>query len=191
MTQTPGLVVFDPVVLADFIARRQVPVPNVLASFNQDPSLGRAAMAAGCLLPIYSIPAWDYRVRVTQANVPTVPADWVLFETPAFVLQVASGRVLVSDIWALLNWEAATYLYYGSQPVAARYAAMEFEVTASILVPNGRYQVTLIGFCDQRNQAVETRSCGYELVLARDEQAIFGFIGSIDTLALDVVRLPT
>jgi hypothetical protein len=190
MTQTPGLVVFDPVVLADFIASRHVPVPNVLESFSHDPSLGNEAIAQGCLLPIYSIPAWDYRVRITEAARPTVPAEWVLFETPSFVLQVTSGRVLVSDIWAIMNWESDTYLHYGDQPIDAKYATNEFKVTERVNIPNGRYQVTLIGFCDQQNLDVETRPCGYELLLARDEQAVFGIIGSIDNLELDVVKLP-
>jgi hypothetical protein len=190
MTQTPGLVVFDPVVLADFIASRHVPVPNVLESFSHDPSLGNEAIAQGCLLPIYSIPAWDYRVRLTEAARPTVPAEWVLFETPSFVLQVTSGRVLVSDIWAIMNWESDTYLHYGDQPIDAKYATNEFKVTKRVNIPNGRYQVTLIGFCDQQNLDVETRPCGYELLLARDEQAVFGIIGSIDNLELDVVKLP-
>jgi hypothetical protein len=191
MTQTPGLVVFDPTVLADFIDSHQVPVPNVIESFSHNPGLGNEAVATGCLLPIYSIPAWDYHVRITEATKPTIPAEWVLFETPFFVLQVTSGRVLVSDIWAIMNWEAATYLKYGRQPTAASYtAANEFSVTEPVDVHNGRYQVTLVGFCDQQNQDVETRPCGYELLLTRDEQAVFGLIGSIDNLDLDVVKLP-
>lgn len=191
MTQTPGLVVFDPVVLADFIDSRQVPVPNVWESFSHNPGLGNEAMSAGCLLPIYSMMAWDYRVRITHAAVPTVPAEWVLFTTPAFVLQVMSERVLVSDIWAIINWESAAYLDYGSQPLAANYAASEFEVTGVVPVPNGRYQVTLVGFCDQQNPAVETRPCGYELLLTPNDQAVFSLPNSIDDLDLDVVKLPT
>lgn len=191
MTQTPGLVIFDPVGLADFLARHQVPGPNVLEHFIQNPSVGNEALSTGCVLPIYSIPAWDYLVRVTQAAQPSVPAGWVLFETPAFVLQVTSNQVLVSDLWALLNWEAATYLQYGRQSIEAAYvAANEFTVTAQVAVPNGRYQVTLVGFCDQQQLDVETRPCGYELLLTRNEQAAFGLLSSIDSLDLDVTKLP-
>jgi hypothetical protein len=191
MTQTPGLVIFDPVELAAFLARHQVLGPNVLERFIQDPDLGNEAISTGCLLPIYSIPAWDYRVRVTHAAQPSVPAAWVLFATPAFVLQVTSNRVLVSDMWALLNWDAATYLTYGHQPLDAAYAAANaFTVTAPVFVPHGRYQVTLVGFCDQQQADVETRPCGYELLLTRNEQAVFGLLGSIASLDLEVVKLP-
>jgi hypothetical protein len=191
MTQTPGLVIFDPGGLADFLARHQVPGPNVLEHFIQNPSLGNEAMSTGYVLPIYSIPAWDYLVRVTQAAQPSVPAEWVLFETPAFVLQVTSNRVLVSDLWALLNWEADTYLSYGRQPLEAAYAAANtFKVTEQVAVPNGRYQVTLVGFCDQQQPDVETRSCGYELLLTRNEQAIFAIPSSIASLDLEVLKLP-
>ncbi|RZK25792.1 MAG: hypothetical protein EOO63_15560 [Hymenobacter sp.] len=167
-------------------------MPNVLESFSHNPGLGNEAISAGYLLPIYSIMAWDYRVRITHADVPTIPAEWVLFTTPSFVLQVASERVLVADIWAIINWEPATYLEYGSQPLAANYAANnEFTAVELVWVPNGRYQVTLVGFCDQQNPAVETRSCGYELLLTRNDQAVFGLLNSIDDLDLDVVKLPT
>jgi hypothetical protein len=191
MTQTPGLVIFDPVGLADFLARHQVLGSNVLERFIQDPGLGNEAMATGYVLPIYSIPAWDYRVRVTHAAQPSVPAEWVLFETPAFVLQVTSNQVLVSDLWALLNWNADTYLTYGHRPLAAAYAAANaFTVTAPVFVPNGRYEVTLVGFCDQQRADIETRPCGYELLLTRNEQAVFGLFGSIASLDLEVVKLP-
>jgi hypothetical protein len=73
MTQTPGLVIFDPVGLADFLARHQVSGPNVLERLIQDPGLGNEALSTGYLLPIYSIPAWDHRVRVTHAAQPCVP----------------------------------------------------------------------------------------------------------------------
>jgi hypothetical protein len=191
MTQTPGLVIFDPGGLAAFLARHQVPGPNVLEHFIQDPSLGNEALATGYVLPIYPIPAWDYLVRVTQAAQPSVPAEWVLFETPAFVLQVTSNQVLVSDLWALLNWEAASYLRYGQQSLDAAYAAANaFHVTEQVFVPNGRYQVTVVGFCDQQQADVETRPCGYELLLTPNEQAAFGMLGSIASLDLEVVKLP-
>ena len=70
-----------------------------------------AVLTIPSLLPIYSIPAWDYCIRITEAATPTVPAEWVLSKTPSSVLQVTSGRVLVSDIWAIMNWEADTYLH--------------------------------------------------------------------------------
>jgi hypothetical protein len=192
MTQTPGLVIFDPVGLAAFLAQHHVPGPNVLEHFIQDPSLGNEAMATGYVLPIYSIPAWDYRVRVTHAAQPSVPAEWVLFATPSFVLQVTSHRVLVSDLWALLNWDAATYLSDGRQPPDTAYAtANPFKVTEQVAVPNGRYQVTLVGFCDQQQADIETRSCGYELLLTRNEQAVCGIRSGIASLDLEVVKLPT
>lgn len=191
MVQTPGLVLFDPAVLAEFISRHQVPLPNVLESFSHDPKLGNEAMSTGSLLPVYSIQAWDYHIRVTEANQPSVPADWVLFSYPAFVLQVVNGRALVSDIWAILNWDTDLYLNYGSQPIDERYATSnEFKVTESVAVPNGFYQVTLVGFCDNQNPDIEARSCGYEFLLTRDDSPVFGIIGSINELDLDVVKLP-
>jgi hypothetical protein len=190
MTQTPGLVLFDPVQLHQFLTSNQVGGPNVLSSFQHDPPLGQAALSTGCLLPVYSIPAWDYLVRVTLGTRPTVPAEWLLWQVPGFVLHVGSGRVLVADIWALLNWEADTYLHLGREQPSADVAATEFSTTAAVVVPNGQYQVTLVGFCDLDDPQLDTRACGYEVLLTRHDQAVWGLSGSIDDLALDVVRLP-
>ena len=57
-------------------------------------------------------------------------------------------------------------------------------------MPNGRYQMALVGFCDQQQPEVETRPCGYELLLTRNEQAVFGLLDSIASLDLEVLKLP-
>lgn len=191
MVQTPGLVLFDPVVLQGFIESHNVPLPNVLESFIDDPAMGNKAISGGYLLPIYSIPAWDYRVLITEDDKPTVPPEWVLFTTPPFVLQVAGQRLVISDIWAILNWEADTYLQFGNHPVDEKYAAAnEFTGSAVVMVPNGRYQVTIVGFCDTQNPDVENRKCGYEFLLQHNDEAVFAVVGSIDNLDLNVVGLP-
>jgi hypothetical protein len=191
LVQTPGLVLFDPVVLHTFLNHHHLPGPNVLASFQQDAALGQQALAQGVLLPVYSIAAWDYYLRVTLAAQPTVPAEWVLFNYPGFVLHVTSGRVLVSDIWALLNWHPTTYLQTERPPLPPAYAStQQFTPTQAVPVPNGRYRVTLVGFCERQNADLDTRPCGYEFLLVSDDQAVFDRVGSLATLPLDVVQLP-
>lgn len=191
MTQTPGLVVFDPQVLKEFVSANNVRVPNILENLIDDPGLGNQAISGGNLITIYSIPSWDYRVIVTEANESTLPVGWALFEAPPFVLLVNSGKIIVSDIWAIMNWDEETYLKFGEYPVDERYAAAnEFKVSALVEVPNGRYRVRIIGFCDKTNGDIENRHCGYELLLVKDDNATFGVIGNIDTIDFDVVGLP-
>ncbi|MFD1875707.1 hypothetical protein [Hymenobacter bucti] len=149
LVQTAGLVLFDPVVLQAFIDYHHLPVSNLWDSFRSNPDLAKEALATGCLLPVHPIVAWDYRVRVAVAAQPTVPAEWVLFAAAGFALHVSSGRVLVADGWALLRWEAAAYLEFGRQPLAANYAANDFRVVQEVRVPNGWYQVTVVGFCER------------------------------------------
>jgi hypothetical protein len=190
MLQTPGLALFDPAVLQAFIDEHQVALPNVLQSFIDDPGLGNEAIAEGCLLTVYSIQPWDYHVLITAADKSTVPADWVLFETPTFVLQIASQRLIAADIWAIMNWDAAAYQQAGPQPIDEKYAtANAFKASDLAEVPNGRYQVKIVGFCDLQNPDLENRKCGYEFLLVPNEHAVPGVIGSIDNLDLDVVRL--
>jgi hypothetical protein len=63
--QTPGLVPFAPVVLHTFLFSDHVLQPNVLVSVQQQADLGQQALAWGVLLTVYSIAAWDYRIRIT------------------------------------------------------------------------------------------------------------------------------
>jgi hypothetical protein len=191
LVQNPGLVLFDPVGLATFLDRHHVPGPDVLARLQQDVALGQQALALGVLLPVYSIAPWDYRIHLTVAVQPTVPAAWVLFAYPGFVLHVTSGRVLVSDIWALLNWHPDAYLQPDRSPLPPAYArTLTFRPTQAVPVPNGRYRVTLVGFCERQNADLDTRPCGYEFLLVPDEAAAFSRTGRLADLALDVVQLP-
>jgi hypothetical protein len=191
MTQTPGLVAFDPVVLQSFVVANRVTLPNILQAFIDDPNLGNAAISAGCLLPVYSIPAWDYRVRITMADKATVPAEWVLFTTPPFMIKIQSGRLIVSDIWLILNWNADEYLHTSAHSQNVSYTATnEFLVSDEIAIAQGQYEVVIVGFCDTQNTDIEYRHCGYEFLFVRNDQASFNVGNSIETMDLDVVKLP-
>ena len=186
----PGLVVFDPIVMKEFIAANNVSTPNILENFINDPSLGNQAIHSGCLISIYSIAQGDYRVILNESDQSSLPAKWALFETPAFVLEVSSNRVIVSDIWAMLNWDEETYVHFGQYPVDERYASAEFGSCDAAELPNGLYEVKIIGFRNSENLDLENQEYGYELLLTRTDQPIFGIIGSIDNFQFDVRGLP-
>ena len=186
----PGLVVFDPIVMKEFIAANNVSTPNILENFINDPGLGNQAVRSGCLISIYSIAQGDYRVILNESGQSTIPTEWALFKTPAFVLEVRSNRVIVSDIWAMLNWDEETYVQFGQYPVDERYASAEFSSSDAAELPNGLYEVKIIGFRNAKNQDLEKQEYGYELLLTRTDKPIFGVIGSIDNIQFDVRGLP-
>lgn len=187
---SPGLVVFDPQVLQAFITSHNIQSANILESFINDPVLGSEAVQNGALLTIYSITPWDYRVILSESGISTVNPDWVLFESPAFVLHVTSGHVIVSDIWAILNWDEEFYCNYETHPLPDIYAAAEAQVSDQLPLPNGHYEVKIVGFCDRANPNVEERECGYELLLTPNDNAAFEVIGTIDAIDFDVIGLP-
>lgn len=190
MLQMPGLVIFDPVVMKEFITDNHVSTPNILENFINDPDLGNEAIRSGCLISIYSIAQGDYRVILNESDHSSLPIEWVLFETPTFVLKVSSNRVIVSDIWAMLNWDEETYVHFGQYPVDERYASAEFSSADAAELPNGLYEVKIVGFRNSKNQDLENQEYGYELLLTRTDTPRFGVIGSIDNIQFDVRGLP-
>lgn len=95
-----------------------------------------------------------------------------------------------SDSWAILNWQSDTYLQSDSSPLPPTYSTQDFTPTQAVRVLNGRYQVTLVGFCEQQNANLATRPCGYKFLLVPDEEAVFSCVGSLADVALDVMQLP-
>ena len=190
MLQMPGLVVFDPIVMKEFITANNVSTPNILENFINDPGLGNQAIHSGCLISIYSIAQGDYRVILNESDNSTLPVGWELFETPAFVLEVRSNRVIVSDIWAMLNWDEETYVHFGQYPVDERYADAEFSSSDAAELSNGLYEVKIKGFRNSENLDLEKQEYGYELLLTRTDNPVFGVVGSIENIQFDVRGLP-
>lgn len=159
MLQTPGMALFDPATLAHFLAGHGVEATDLLQHFIDFPCLGDAAIAQGCLLPIYPIPAWDYTLAFNDGgDSATAPAlvDAVL---PASLpLAITSGRLIVTDLLGLMDFDLVYYLQF---PPAQERTGADAEVE---LAP-GNYAVQVLKFIDRADPDVEQRQCGYEFLL--------------------------
>jgi hypothetical protein len=158
----PGIVFFDPYLLADFIQQNQVAAPPLIPSLLDEPALRQQVAQAGLLLPIYAIPPLDYQIVLNTSGSSGVRADWVRFTTPPCWLTVGpQGRVVAADVYSLTEWDATFYQELGCDGSPAPQVATE-------MMP-GYYQVIIRGFAEREYAGRGPKNIGYELCLDRVE----------------------
>lgn len=137
---SPGIIIFDPEVLACFLKNEKIHESNIFDFFLEKENLGRAAIEQGILFPIYQIPEAEYSIFLSE--------DLTLFHTsngPAFrydqlPLQVTSGIVIVSDLNALFDWDADFFNNYLNN-YENKLANNDY-----LNVPNGLYSMSISGY---------------------------------------------
>lgn len=151
-----GIVLFDPVVLNEFVLSNNIKNDNLIDFFIKNPHVGNDAINKGVLLPIYSIETWDYTIIIKTESYNVVNPDWILFKINLkFPLTVKSGSVIISDIYSVLNWKPDYYLNF--PPKEDRVG-----VDDNFNIPAGYYAVQIKGFRDIKSININERECGYE-----------------------------
>ena len=147
-----GMVLFDPLVLANFVHSEGIKSTNLLDFFIQNTKVGNKAINEGILLPIYTIEIWDYEIIVNLEEESKIDPKWKLFITPySFPFRVESENVIISDIYAIMNWKPDYYLNFPSKDE-------RIGVDDSFIIPKGNYSVDILGFRNNLNP----EECGYE-----------------------------
>lgn len=157
--ETPGMVLFDPATLAAFIEEQQITATDLLQYFNDNPQAGDAAIRQGCLLPIYTIPAWDYELVFNETGTLTTPAHLVdaVLEV-VLPLKISSGTLIVTDLFGIMEFDLDYYLNF--PPPEERLG-----LDAEIRLQAGNYAVRIAKFIDRQDTDLEHRACGYEFLL--------------------------
>ena len=151
-----GMVVFDPLVLDNFVRSKDIKDTNLLDCFIQNPEIGNKAINEGVILPIYTIEIWDYKVIVNLGEESTIAPEWKLFKTSlSFPFRVESENVIISDIYAIMSWKPD---YYLNLPPKEKRIGVDDNFT----IPKGNYSVDILGFRDSLNPDIDNRECGYE-----------------------------
>ena len=157
--EMPGMVLFDPLTLAALIDQRQIKTMDLLQYFNDYPEVGDAAIAQGCLLPIYTIPAWDYQLVFNDGGAfSTQPPLLATVLDVVLPLKITSGTLIAADLSGLMAFDLDYYLHF---PPAQERLGMDADVR---LAP-GNYAVRVAKFIDRQDRDVEHRACGYEFLL--------------------------
>lgn len=158
MLDGPGIAIFDPYLLAEFLAQQGIATANLFDLFQRDTTIGDAVVQQGLILPIYSIPALDYQVIFNDSGKSSVPPDWVRVKTTPFPLVVGpQSKLLAADIYSLMEWDSDFY-----QTVALD-ENLAPQVAATVTA--GNYAVTIKGFAEREYAGRGPTNIGYELLL--------------------------
>ena len=151
-----GMVVFDPLVLDNFVQSKGIKEANLLDYFIQNPEVGNDAINKGVILPVYTIEIWDYEIIVNLEEESKINPEWKLFKTSyCFPFRVESENIIISDIYAIMNWKPDYYLNFPSKD-------KRIGVDDNFTIPKGNYSVDILGFRDNLNPDIDNRECGYE-----------------------------
>jgi len=150
----PGIVIFDPVVLNDFVISAGVTSNNLFDCFLNSEEVG-GAVTEGVIFPLYQIPEMEYSIFLKGAGQESSLSGAVKrFCYSGIPLKVVSGLIVVADLNALLDWDSEFFLDYRGTCVDSLGNNDYLEVES------GLYDLSVSGF---RGLKVPFASLGYEL----------------------------
>ena len=171
MLEFPGFVLFDPVVLQEFVLEKGIEDDDLLKYFINNPTIGEESIQRGILLPIYNIEPFDYEILINTTTKSEIPTDWVVFKNEVSLpLQVKSGRLAVEDIFMIMNWDYesnysdfATEKSLNPQPNVEG-GELNGDTGDRFDIPAGNYGVKVLGFLDVNEPDIFESKSGYELL---------------------------
>lgn len=151
----PGIVIFDPVVLNDFVLSNGVDAGNLFDIFLSDETIGLSVVEKGVIFPVYQIPEMEYSVFLKGAGKESIFNEAVKrFCYSGIPLVVVSGLVVVADLNALMDWDSDFFLNYRESCVDSLGNNDYLDVSS------GLYDLSISGF---RGLGEPFVSLGYEL----------------------------
>ncbi|MBV7566006.1 hypothetical protein [Pseudomonas sp. PDM27] len=111
----PGIVIFDPVALNDFVLSNGIDTGNLFELFLSDETIGLSVVEKGVIFPIYQIPEMEYSIFLKgtdQDQKSSFNKAVKKFCYSGIPLVVVSGLVVIADLNALMNWDSDYFLDY-------------------------------------------------------------------------------
>jgi hypothetical protein len=151
----PGIVIFDPVALNDFVLSNGVDTGNLFELFLSDEAVGLSVVEKGVIFPVYQIPEMEYSVFLKGVGQESSYNKAVKrFGYSGIPMVVVSGLVVVADLNALMDWDIDFFLNYRESCVDS------LGNNDYLDVANGLYDLSISGFKGLGEPFV---SLGYEL----------------------------
>ncbi|WP_285398088.1 hypothetical protein [Lysinibacillus sp. fls2-241-R2A-57] len=174
--EMPGMVIFDPLTVTDYLREKGILTNDLLAYFVSNEEIGKEVITKGIIIPIYPIPEWDYSIMINQNKKIDyyTKIDCIQFETDQFPLTVTSELVIISDISAItIDWEADFFLNYEKN------LDSKSDISHYTKMPIGNYGVSIIGYSKDKTDM--DSECGYVFYFLRvNNLPAFDFSKSID-----------
>ena len=176
MLYAPGLVLFDPLTLNNFLEKNNIVENNLIEFFSKNEKIGREVISKGCIIPIYEIPELDdyYQIIINPEQDNTlISKENHIFITNPFPLHVTSGNIIISDISAIIDWDKNYYLNYENLKEES------YDNCSSVQMSNNNYSVSITGYC--RNKLKSNGEFGYIFNFSATQNLpYFDFTKSID-----------
>lgn len=151
----PGIVIFDPVALSDFVERNGIGSSNLFDYFLNNEEVGLSAVQNGVIFPLYQIPEMEYSIFLKGAGLgSSFNGAEKAFSYSGIPLIVVSGLVIVADLNALMDWDCAFFIDYRNT------SAESLGNNDYLDVLSGSYALSISGFKGLSGPFV---SIGYEL----------------------------
>ena len=142
-TFSPGVVIFDPLVLNRFIAEQCLDDFNLFEVFVEQSESGRLAVQSGAVVPLYPLPEEHYVFRLrNERELPSERCAEAVFRHTDIPLSVISGVVIVADLHALTDWDPGFFLNY-----KARFSE-RLENNDYLDISPGLYALSVAGFSE-------------------------------------------
>jgi hypothetical protein len=114
----PGIVIFDPVALNDFVVGNGIASSDLFDCFLSNEEVGLSAVEKGVVFPIYQIPEMEYSIFLKGAGQKSSYSNSVReFCYSGIPLKIVSGLVVVADLNALMDWDSEFFLNYRAASV--------------------------------------------------------------------------
>lgn len=112
-TFSPGVVIFDPLMLTRFIAEQCPEASNLFEVFVGHSEAGALAVRSGAVVPLYPLPEEDYVFRLRdERELLSERCNEAVFRYTDIPLSIISGVLIVADLHALTDWDAEFFLNY-------------------------------------------------------------------------------
>jgi hypothetical protein len=146
-----GFVLLDPYNFDDFCKENNIGEKNIMDVFIKNENIGDNAVKNGKILAIYTIKPVDYTIIISDK---IIIKEKIKFVHKNFPLEITNGKLVVSDIYAIINWEPDFY----------KNLKNDFPAQYIFDYDNGNYSVDIIGYYQNEN------NYGYNIVLNKKEK---------------------
>lgn len=154
----PGIIIFDPVALDDFLTSRGIESHDLFDFFINDEEVGRHVVEEGVIFPFYQIPEMEYSFFLTGAGQAlSFNGSVETFCYSGIPLKVVSDIIVVADLNALMDWDKEFFTNYRAK------CAESLGNNDYLDVESGFYSLSIKGYKNLRSPFLDH---GYELDLS-------------------------
>lgn len=152
----PGIVLFDPIQLSDYLKLFKLDIKDVFDFFINNEEAGKKAVTMGIVFPIYEIPEREYSIFIEHPANPITQGAIQVCHYSNLPIEITSGILIAADLNALIDWDEIFFTNYLEN------YKNKLDNNDYLQIKPGRYRMDISGYT---NLPKPLSSYGYELKL--------------------------